>query len=97
MLLIYVVTSIIILVEYVHVVIVYGCFGVLHSTVTHFNFISAECIVKGVVFWEMGILLLGTRKTAYSCCDIFTLWVKPGNNPLANLFLFSRLLAVGAY
>ena len=45
----------VILVENVHVVIVYDCLDVLHAAVTHFNFISVEYLIKDVGFWEMGI------------------------------------------
>ena len=44
-----------ILVENVHVVIVYNCLDLLQAAVTHFSFISVEYLVKGVVFREMGI------------------------------------------
>ena len=44
----------VILVENVHVVIVYDCLHVLLAAVTHFNFISAEYLIKDVVFWEIG-------------------------------------------
>ena len=41
--------------ENVHVVIAYDCLDVLHAVVTHFNFISVDYLVKGVVIWEMDI------------------------------------------
>ena len=44
-----------ILVENVHVVIVYDCLDVLHAALTHFNVISVEYLVRGVVFSEMDI------------------------------------------
>ena len=47
--------SFVIFEENVHVVIVRNCIDVFHAAVTHFNFISVEYLVKGVVFWEMGI------------------------------------------
>ena len=45
----------VILVENVHVMIVYDCLDVLHAAVTHFNFTSVEYYIKNVVFWEMGV------------------------------------------
>ena len=39
----------VILVENVHVVIVYDCLDVLHAALTHCNVISVEYLVKGVV------------------------------------------------
>ena len=45
----------VILVENVHIVIVYDCLDVLHAAVTHFNFISVEYLIKDMVFWEMSI------------------------------------------
>ena len=39
-----------VLVENVHVVIVYDCLDVLHATLTDFKVISVEYLVKGVVF-----------------------------------------------
>ena len=47
--------DLIILVENVHVVIVYDCVDVLYAAVTHFNFMFVEYLVEGVVFWEMCI------------------------------------------
>ena len=32
--------------------VVYDCLDVLHAAVSHFNFISVEDFVKGVIFWE---------------------------------------------
>ena len=47
----------IILVENVHIMIVYNCLDVLHAAVTHFNFISVEYLVKGVIFlWNSYLL-----------------------------------------
>ena len=43
--------------------IVYDCFDVLLAAGTHFNFISAYYIVKGVFFWGEWYLL-GVRKIA---------------------------------
>ena len=37
--------------ENVHVVIVYNWLDVLHASVTDFNFISVEYLVKGAVFF----------------------------------------------
>ena len=45
----------VILVENVHVVIVYDCLDVLHAAIALFNFISVEYLTQGVVFWEMSI------------------------------------------
>ena len=47
----------IILVENVHIMIVYNCLDVLHAAVTHFNFISVEYLVKGVIFLGNSYLL----------------------------------------
>ena len=41
--------------ENVHVVILYDCLDVLHTAVTHFNFISVEYLIKDLFFGEMGI------------------------------------------
>ena len=45
----------VILVENVHVAIVYDCLDVLHAALTHLNFISVEYLVKSVFFLEMNI------------------------------------------
>ena len=45
----------VILVENVHVVIVYDCLDVLHAAIALFNFVSVEYLIQGVVFWEMSI------------------------------------------
>ena len=34
--------------------VICDCLGVLDATMTHFNFISVECFVKGVVFMRNG-------------------------------------------
>ena len=59
--------------ENVHVVIVYDCLDVLHSALTHFNFTSVEYLVKGVVFWEMGIYSV-RKRLIYFDFDTFTAW-----------------------
>ena len=35
--------------------IVYDCVDGLNSALTHFNVISVEYLVKGVIFWEIDI------------------------------------------
>ena len=37
--------------------IVYNCLDVLHAAMTHFNFISVEYLVKGVIFLRNSYLL----------------------------------------
>ena len=45
----------VIFVENIHDVIAYDCVDILLSTLTCFNVISVEFLVKGAVFWKMDI------------------------------------------
>ena len=76
--------------ENVHVVIVYDCLDVLHTAVTHFNFISVEYLIKDV-FWGNGYLV-GVKRLTYSRCDTFTVWwIESYKVPLA-IFVFVFLV-----
>ena len=79
--------------------IVYDCLDVLRAAVTHFNFISVEYLVNGMVVWFFEWISIKCKKEWLILVVTLVLYDRLNHTTFRRrfLFLFSWLLAFGAW